>query len=51
MIDVLSALVAFDRLCSGFVAALQHSEWQVYPTLALALTVAFFTFPPRNDLG
>ena len=49
MFDVLSFLTAFDDLCRGVGTAIANSELQIYAALALGLTVAFLTFPPRSD--
>ena len=49
MFDVLSFLTAFDDLCRGVGPAIANSELQIYAALALGLTVAFLTFPPRSD--
>jgi hypothetical protein len=49
MFDVPSFLTAFDDLCRGVGTAIANSELQIYAALALGLTLAFLTFPPRSD--
>ena len=43
-------LDAVDRVCGQFAAALQHSQLQIYATIALVVVLSVLLFPPRDDL-
>ncbi|HTV38384.1 MAG TPA: hypothetical protein VMF12_18290 [Xanthobacteraceae bacterium] len=42
-------LETIDRVCGEFALALQHSQWQIYATIALVVVLSVLLFPPRND--
>jgi len=44
-----AALVSIDRTCGQLVDAVQGREPQLYGTILLAVLVAAYVFPPRND--
>jgi hypothetical protein len=44
-----SLLETIDRVCGQFAAALQHSQLQVYATIALVTVLSVLLFPPKND--
>lgn len=44
-----SVLDVIDRVCGQFAAALQHSQLQLYTTLALVIVLTVLLFPPKDD--
>jgi hypothetical protein len=38
-----------DRICAQIVTALQHSQLQIYATIALVTILSALLFPPKND--
>ena len=49
MSDSTSLLAGIDRICGQFAAALQHSELQIYATIALVVVLSVLLFPPKDD--
>jgi len=49
MSDSTSTLGAIDRICGQFALALQHSQLQIYATIALVVILSMLLFPPKND--
>ncbi len=49
MSDSTSLLSAIDRVCSQFAAALAHSEFKIYTTIALVIVLSALLFPPKDD--
>jgi hypothetical protein len=48
MPDLLSLVTGFDELCAELAAALQHAAPQIYPTIALAVVIAFLAVSSRK---
>ncbi|MGH6672724.1 MAG: hypothetical protein ACRECV_12230 [Xanthobacteraceae bacterium] len=49
MSDSGSFLEVINRVCGQFAAALQHSQWQIYATIAVVVALTVLLFPPKND--
>jgi hypothetical protein len=49
MSDGTSLLAAIDRICGQFASTLQHSELQIYATIALVVVLSVLLFPPKDD--
>jgi hypothetical protein len=49
MSDSASLLETIDRVCGQFATALQHSQLQIYTTIALVTVLSILLFPPRDD--
>ena len=44
-----SVVDQIDRVCGQIALAIHNSEWAIYATLALVLTLTFLMFPPKDD--
>ena len=49
MSQLLSLLAQVDHVCGQFAAAIQGAQTQLYAMLALAVVVAFFVAPRKDD--
>lgn len=49
MSQLISLVAQLDHLCGQFAAAIQGSQTQLYAMLALAVVVAFFAAPRKDD--
>jgi hypothetical protein len=50
MNELISFVDQLDRLCQQIATAIQSSELRIYAMLAVIAAVAFFVFPPKDDL-